>query len=199
MRFHLLLLLTIVLGCRSERSSQTEYTQTKHTDSQSVVVQARDTVGSGAAADALLDSLGRRSPDSEGSPFDIATTTGDTLGVKGGEGLGNDTLHPYVMELYSWNGLSFVRIKRAADFRADGYPRWSTLARTVIPPVDSGQSVLLNCRVDKKDDPFVFGTALIAISRSSIAHAWRFDTTSVKLQEIVAANVKCSHLLGSGD
>jgi hypothetical protein len=117
----------------------------------SPVSVTKDTAGSGVQADSILDAM------SEDSPKTVATPHGDTLDLKGGIGFGNDTLHAYRLEVYSWNGAEFVRIKRIVSFKADGYPKWSTSIRTVIPAVaDSGQAVVLQCQLVNKEDPFVF-------------------------------------------
>jgi hypothetical protein len=58
---------------------------------------------------------------------------------------------------------------------------------------------MVRCQVKDADDPQVFGTVLTAAHPSSLAHAWRFDTTSMTLSEISAASVKCSQELGRGD
>ena len=111
---------------------------------------ARDTVGSGVEADSILDAM------REDSPKTVATSNRDTLDLKGGVGFGNDTVHAYALQVYSWNGAGFVRIKRIVTFKSDGYPQWSTSIRTVIPPIaDSGQAVVLQCQAANKEDPFV--------------------------------------------
>jgi hypothetical protein len=195
MRFLALGCLVICIGCSSEPHAQSAQTQAVEADSGGAVVSAHDTIGSGFTADSILDSLSRRTPDDEGSPFDVVTRRGDTLGVKGGWGLGSAA----IVELYSWNGTSFIRIKRSTSRAPDGYPQWSTLMRRPIPPVDSGQSVLVKCQVNNMDDPYVFGTMLTAAHPSALAHAWRFDSTSMKLSEIESRSVKCLQELGLGD
>jgi hypothetical protein len=136
----------------------------------------------------------------EDSPKTVATQHGDTLDLKGGVVFGNDTLHAYALEVYSWNGVGFVRIKRIVTFNADGYPKWSTSIRTVIPPIaDSGQAVVLQCQVVDEEDPFVFGSVFGGNYPWRPRHAWRFDTTSATLREIATTDVKCSHMLGYED
>jgi hypothetical protein len=184
----------LIVSCGSEHREQTTQTESLNADSERADAHPRDTVGAGFTADSILDSLSRRKPDEEGGPFDIVTSRGDTLGVKGGWGL-----EGAIFDLYTWNGTSFLRIRRSISRRADGYSEWTTVLRKPMPPVDSGQSVMVRCQVKDTDDPQVFGTVLTAAHPSSLAHAWRFDTTSMTLSEISAASVKCSQELGRGD
>ena len=196
MRSLAIVCLVIFIGCKSERPGERAQTLGLNADSERAVAHPYDPVASGFTADSILDSLSRGSVDADdGSPFDIVTRRGDTLGVKGGWGLGSAV----ILELYAWNGTSLVRIKRSVSRGADGYPQWSTVLRTAIPAVDSGQSVLVKCQVNNTDDPYVFGTMLTAAHPSSLAHAWRFDTASMKLGEIASASVKCLQELGRGD
>lgn len=192
MRSALVASLLICAACRSEPPVQ-KPAQEASARSDTTVAAPRDTVGSGIMADSLLDAM------REDSPKLIATPRGDTLSVQGGVGFGNDTLHAYAIEIYSWNGTGFVRIKRIVTMKADGYPQWSTLVRSIVAPVDSGQSVVLECQTENKHDPYVFGTVLTGSYPWSPLHAWRFDTTTVQLRETTTTNMKCLHMLGYED
>jgi hypothetical protein len=194
MKFSFVLCLYLLVACRSEPPAQSPAAQSSHGQVDSAVSVTRDTAGSGVRADSILDAM------REDSPKTVATPDGDTLDLKGGVGFGNDTLHRYALEVYSWNGAGLVRIKRMVTFRADGYPQWSTSIRTVIPPVaDSGQAVVLHCQLVNKEDPFVFGSVFDGTYPWRPRHAWRFDTTSATLREIATTEVKCSHMLGYED
>ena len=194
MKHTLVLCWSFLVACRSEPPAQSPPAHSPRAQVDSPVSVTKDTAGSGVQADSILDAM------REGSPKTVATRHGDTLDLKGGVGFGNDTLHAYALEVYSWNGAGFVRIKRIVTFKADGYPQWSTSIRTVIPPVtDSGQAVVLQCQVANKDDPFVFGSVFDGTYPWHPRHAWRLDTTNVALREIATTDVKCSHMLGYED
>jgi hypothetical protein len=194
MKFTFVLCLSLLVACRSERPAQSPRALSSQDQVDSTVSVTKDTAGSGVQADSILDAM------REDSPKTVATPHGDTLDLKGGVGFGNDTLHAYALEVYSWNGAGFVRIKRIVTFKADGYPKWSTSLRTVVPPIaDSGQAVVLQCKVVDKEDPFVFGSVLDGTYPWRPRHAWRFDTTSAMLREIAPTDMKCSRMLGYED
>jgi hypothetical protein len=194
MKSTFVLCLSLLVACRSERPAQSPRADSSQAQADSPASVAKDTAGSGVQADSILDAM------REDSPKTVATPHGDTLDLKGGVGFGNDTVHAYGLEVYSWNGTGFVRIKRIVTFKADGYPKWSTSIRTVIPPIaDSGQAVVLHCQVADKEDPFVFGSVFDGAYPWRPRHAWRFDPTSATLREIATTDVKCSHMLGYED
>jgi hypothetical protein len=194
MKFIFVLCLSLLAACRSEPPAQSSPAHSSQAQLDTSVSVTKDTAGSGVQADSILDAM------REDSPKTVATPRGDTLDLKGGVGFGNDTLRAYALEVYSWNGAGFVRIKRIVTFKADGYPKWSTSTRTFIPAIaDSGQAVVLQCQLVNKEDPFVFGSVFDGTYPWRPRHAWRFDTTSAILREIETKHVKCSHMLGYED
>jgi hypothetical protein len=194
MKFTLVVWSLFLIACRSETRSQSANADSARRGSESPAPAPKDTAGSGLEVDSILDAM------REGSPTVVATSRGDTVESQGGVGFGGDTAHAYALEVYRWNGARFIRIKRIVNFKADGYPRWTTSLRTLIPAVaDSGQWVVLQCQVASRDDPWVFGSVFGGPAPWQPRHAWRFDTTAAAVREISTTDVKCSHMLGYED
>lgn len=192
MKSTLLVCTFLLIACRPETRSRAADSAQVQSETPSPVL--KDTAGSGLEVDSVLDAM------REGSPTTLTTYRGDTVESQGGVGFGGDTVHAYALEVYRWNGGRFLRIKRLASFKPDGSPHWTTSLRTSVAPVaDSGQWVVLQCRVANSNDPWVFGSVFGGSAPWQPRHAWRFDTTAVALHEIPTTAVTCSHMLGYED
>ncbi len=179
-------LATLLGACRSEQPTQRIPPVT-----QSVKVAARDTTGFGAEADSVLDTA------KEDSPELMFTSRGDTLSDFDAVIIAAGTSGTYALEVYSLNGVRYARIKRDVGRTADGYPIWSTRARSTFPFTDSTQGVVRGCRVGDHEDPFVFGIAAIYadVPDWHPTRTWKFDRNNETLRKVPPTGTICSRML----
>jgi hypothetical protein len=179
-------LVALLGACRSEQPAQGV---PRATDSPKVV--ARDTAGLGAEADSVLDTT------KEDSPDPMFTSRGDTLSDFDAVIIAADTSGTYALEVYSLNGVRYARIKRDVGRTADGYPIWSTRARSTFPITNSPQAVVRGCRIADHEDPFIFGIAAIyaEVPDWHPTRTWKFDRHNETLREVPPTGTICSRML----
>jgi hypothetical protein len=179
-------LVALLGACRSEQPAQRV---PPGTDSAKIV--ARVTAGQGAEADSLLDAT------KEDSPDPMFTSRGDTLSDFDAVIIAADTSGTYALDVYSLNGVRYARIKRDVGRTADGYPIWSTRARSTFPVTNSPQAVVRGCRVADREDPFIFGIARIyaEVPDWHPTRTWKFDRGNETLREVPPTGTICSRML----
>ncbi len=179
-------LITLFCACRSEQPAQRIVPPT-----QSAKAMARDTAGLAAEADSVLDTA------REDSPGVMFTSRGDTLSGFDGVIVAADSSGTYALEVYSLNGVRYARIKRAVGRTPDGYPVWSTRARSLFPLTTATQSVVRGCRIGGNEDPFIFGVAPIHadVPDWHPTRMWKFDRNSETISEVSPAGTICSRML----
>jgi hypothetical protein len=180
-RLEAIALMFALIGCRGDVMPKDS---TAVRDSSTVKNATTGAVNPLAYEDSVLDAL---LPDRS-----AVTRSGDTLVYVGGGMLDEN----YGAAEYKKNGARYVRIAQLLGNKPDGWPIWSTRARTILPPMDSTQALLFGgmCGINDKSDPYVLAIPapgrVDAVYRD-IRHAWRFDRETETLREIPTANVVC--------
>jgi len=106
----------------------------------------------------------------------------------------------YGVEHYTRNSVHYVRIVETVGRTAAGKSIKSTRIRLRLPPIDSGETVVIwgLCSVNGVIDPLVVGV-MRPVGDSvewQASHAWRFIPKAQTMREINASEVKCQTIGG---
>lgn len=140
-----------------------------------------------ATEDLILDALVSDTP--------AVIPNGDTLRNLGGGMIDEDM--KYGINRHTRNSTHYFRIRRLLGNKPNGKAVWSTLARVMLPPMDSTEVLLIEglCKTNGKSDRFIFG--IVGTVGDSVdfhaRRAWRFDLASETLREIPTVGVTCAH------
>ena len=177
----------LIIGAISLLSACGKEDQPQHSDS--LAITKPDSAALAAYEDSVLDTL--RAPS-------VVTPDGDTLTPLGGIMMEAEGAKDYGIDEYTKNGIHFLRITRTIGRNPNGYPIFSTRARLRLPRMDSTEELVREglCLVNGKEDRLVIGIAGIVGDsvEYQARHAWRFNLSNEKLQEIPTAGVTCGHV-----